>query len=103
MSRTLRKRKLVSRFEQNGSRHFKVCPLCGSLNGKTNEECFACSWHGDFDETEPVVSRAIAELVARCPEVEPWMREDPVPWRLRWQSIKGAVRRMLRRGIDLQA
>lgn len=42
----------------------KVCGLCGSLNLRSNAECFTCGWHGEFIEEASCVNAAWRSLEA---------------------------------------
>lgn len=42
--------------------HFKVCPLCESLNAKEMRDCWCCGWHGEFDK-DPVLVGSKLEAV----------------------------------------
>lgn len=36
----------------------KLCTLCGTLNYKTNTECFTCGWHGSFSLDQAMIHLA---------------------------------------------
>lgn len=48
---------------------FKVCPLCGALNVRENDECFVCTWKGAFDHHPVTVHLRLAEIIRHCPEL----------------------------------
>ncbi len=64
---------LQPRFNQNrksfAAANLKRCPLCGAVNAHLNEECFACSWHGEFDRDPATVEEGLSLLIDRCPEL----------------------------------
>jgi hypothetical protein len=47
----------------------KVCPLCGSLNVESNDECFCCRWSGGFERDQRLIQLRVAELAMEQPEL----------------------------------
>jgi len=47
----------------------KRCPLCDAINAMSNEECFVCTWHGEFNHDPDNVEAGLGELLDRCPEL----------------------------------
>jgi hypothetical protein len=75
----------------------KKCPLCGAINAVTNSECFACTWHGEFDHDPAHVEAGLGELLIRCPELAEAMIEMP-PQKSSfvnriWEFLKGLRKR----------
>lgn len=50
--------------------HLKLCPVCDSLNALSNDECFVCSWHGQFDHDAHRIEESLVRLLISCPELE---------------------------------
>lgn len=82
-----------------------MCPLCSTLNVNENEECFACTWHGCFEDNQTMVRMRLAELATQCPEIVA-LWDEPKP-QTRWERISGYVQslwlRVTRRHIDVRA
>jgi hypothetical protein len=57
----------------------KQCPLCDAVNAVTNDECFQCSWHGDFIFDPVKVEAGLSELLSLCPELADAMVRAPLP------------------------
>lgn len=51
--------------------NLKRCPLCGSVNAKSNHECFVCRWHGGFDVDPARIEESLLQLMDQCPEFIP--------------------------------
>lgn len=51
------------------SHTLKRCPLCGAVNALTNDECFICRWHGEFDTRPAEIEQGVHQLFDRCPEL----------------------------------
>ncbi|MBN9504291.1 MAG: hypothetical protein BGO01_03900 [Armatimonadetes bacterium 55-13] len=65
---------LRPRTNQDNRRRFaaanlKRCPLCGAVNTQQNHQCFACGWHGKFDQDPAIVQEGLNQLMDRCPEL----------------------------------
>ena len=80
---------------------FMVCPLCGTLNVKENEECCACSWSGKFDTNEHVVQIKMWEMVDRSPELQMMLLKELR--RPRWKDALYRIKSLFRRKIDIRA
>lgn len=52
-----------------GKNNVKICALCGTLNLKTNVECWTCRWHGEFDYDAEVIEMAWQRLVTLYEDV----------------------------------
>ncbi len=80
--------------------NLKRCPLCGAVNAMENHECFACSWHGEFDHDSLAVEDGLIEMLGQCPELfstfEP-IHSDSVLIR-----AERLVRRIFRRRFDIR-
>jgi hypothetical protein len=83
----------------------KVCPLCSTLKVNENEECFACTWHGCFEDNQTMVRMRLAELATQCPEIIA-LWDEPKSL-TRWEWIRGIAKsywmRLTRRHINIQA
>lgn len=75
----------------------KRCPLCDSINARSNMECFTCRWAGEFDYSEAGIRSALDALVDRCPELSGLAVPAPT------ETLGTKIRRMLRRRIDYRA
>lgn len=47
----------------------KLCPLCESLNSRSNESCFVCGWRGEFDNDPRHLHTSLVLLIESCPEL----------------------------------
>jgi hypothetical protein len=47
----------------------KRCTLCGAVNAISNDECFVCRWHGEFDTNPAEIESGVNQLLSRCPEL----------------------------------
>ncbi len=80
----------------------KCCPLCGAVNAMSNEECFVCRWHGEFDHSPDRVEAGLDELLAQCPELVDAMMDRPKPRPTFVVRAREWVGRLFRRRVDLQ-
>jgi hypothetical protein len=48
--------------------NLKRCPVCEALNAVTNNECFVCTWRGQFSHDPMDIEDGLRELLKRCPE-----------------------------------
>lgn len=55
----------------------KRCPLCNAINSIHNEECFVCTWRGEFDHDPEHVDQGLGELLVQCPELADAILETP--------------------------
>lgn len=51
------------------SHTLKRCTLCGAVNAVSNEECFVCRWHGEFQTDPAEIELGVNQLLDRCPEL----------------------------------
>jgi len=73
--------------------NLKRCPLCGAVNADTNEECFVCRWHGEFERQPEAIEQGLNELLEHSPELEQAIMEsDWIP-----QSQAERLRAFLRK------
>jgi hypothetical protein len=49
--------------------NLKVCPLCDSLNARSNPSCFVCGWQGQFIHDRHQVHLSLVLLMEQCPEL----------------------------------
>ena len=67
--------------KRHAASSFKVCPLCGGLNIRENDECYICRWSGEFDQGPAMVGARLQEMFDRCPELKLVVRvEEATPW-----------------------
>jgi hypothetical protein len=65
------------------SHTLKRCVLCGAVNAVSNEECFVCRWHGEFDTDPTEIECGVNQLLDRCPELAMAMIDNSVQSRKR--------------------
>jgi hypothetical protein len=80
----------------------KCCPLCGAVNAMTNEECFVCRWHGEFDHDPYRVEEGLGELLMQCPELVDAMMDVTPPRLNRMERLRAWFRGLFRRRVDLR-
>lgn len=51
--------------------NLKLCPLCDSLNAKSNSCCFVCGWRGSFIHDPKRLQTSLVLLIEQCPEIHP--------------------------------
>src|SRR5579872_5073936 len=81
------------------SHTLKRCTLCGAVNALSNEECFVCRWHGDFDTSPSKIEEGVHQLLGRCPELAVAMMDSQTQARRRktWiQRLAAGFARLLR-------
>jgi hypothetical protein len=54
--------------------NLKVCPLCDSLNARSNNACFVCGWQGQFIHDRHQVHLSLVLLMEQCPELSDGIR-----------------------------
>jgi hypothetical protein len=80
---------------------FKVCPLCGTLNVKENEECCCCSWKGAFETSPEKVQVVMWQMVDASSELQMLLlRELRRPW---WKGFSAWLKGVFRRRLDVRA
>lgn len=89
-SRTLR----LEAQRRRAAESLMRCPLCGAINAMTNEECFVCTWHGEFDHDPHRVEAGLDELLIQCPELMDAMMEPPAPAPTRFMRFRTLCARM---------
>lgn len=80
--------------------NLKLCPLCDSLNARTNKTCFVCGWKGEFGCDPRKLHTALVLLIERCPELAEYA--SIAPPRLTFKEKVSAFFSRQRR-IDLSA
>ncbi len=93
--------------------NLKLCPLCDSLNARSNHICFVCGWHGAFITDSRSLHTSLVLLLEQCPELAEGVNlPGRHPWPVRWfaqvgESLKSAYQtvaarlQMRRRGRNL--
>lgn len=82
--------------------NLKRCPLCGTVNSKSSDECCVCGWHGEFDCDPVSVQAGLAQVLEQCPElVAGWLVEPAAHLGLfeRWGRW---VRARMRKPLDFR-
>ena len=82
--------------------HLKVCPLCDTINSKLNGECFVCRWHGQFVHDPSRVEEGLVEMLDEYPELLDGILHIPQPKITLVQRVRGWLRTVLRRPLDLE-
>lgn len=85
---------------RSATANLKRCPLCSALNAEENDECFVCSWSGQFDHDEDMICEALDHLIQRCPELAEEFTPAPAlsPWeRFRKRAAQWLVATLVRR------
>jgi hypothetical protein len=72
--------------------HLKRCPLCDTLNARTNDECFVCGWKGTFDSDGFRLEQGLHRMMRQLPDLQPELPKTPLTW---WQRLFGRLRRPL--------
>jgi hypothetical protein len=49
--------------------NLRLCPLCESLNARSNQVCFVCGWHGTFIHDSRSLHTSLVLLLEQCPEL----------------------------------
>lgn len=86
------------------SESLKRCPLCDSLNSASNGECFACGWHGKFENDPDLVEEALDSLLARCPSLAEALATEDYDSRRPWYvRVTRWFRKRLGSIVDIRA
>jgi hypothetical protein len=93
------------RYARDGRRrlaadNLKRCPVCGAVNAKQNDECFVCSWHGEFETHPEAVAEGLELLIVRCPELADVLMRDPTLWERFKDFCGNVVHTVFHRNID---
>ncbi len=85
-------------MEKNESRRSVIdnlmrCPLCGAINVASNEECFSCTWRGQFDHEPECIQEGIAALLWQGVEPRPLAAWKEAPLK----GITGRFKELLAR------
>lgn len=77
----------------NRTLHFKICPLCESLNAKEMRDCWCCGWHGEFDQDPDRISSKLEAIQEVAPNL---LEFEAIAPRRSWlkkliQRIKGDI------------
>ena len=83
--------------------NLKLCPLCDSLNAKSNNSCFVCGWRGTFQSDPKKLIANLKLLMLQCPELADNVMFDSPVDRLKDRVLSFLARIFMRRKIDILA
>lgn len=70
--------------------HLKRCPLCDTLNARTNDECFVCGWKGTFDSDSFRLEQGLYRMMRQMPDLRDELPKSPLKW---WQKLAARWRK----------
>ncbi len=91
----------VDALKHLSNRRLKQCPVCDALTENTQQECFVCSWHGEFLQDPELIEASLLELMCASPEVNAVISGDS-DRRSSRQSVRRILGRVFRRRLDVR-
>ncbi len=67
--------------------NLKLCPLCDSLNAKSNQCCFVCGWTGKFINDCKKLRSSLVILLEQCPDLAYSVKVKVAKPKPTWQQL----------------